>query len=395
MNDSTEPTYTSVPALYIVDTTLREGEQFSGAHFTSEQRLTLAQQLDAFGVDIIEVPSPRLSPQTAADVRALAALGLRSQIVAHIRCTTADLEAAQAAGVAGVHIFYGASPQLRAHSHGRSLEQVAREAATLVRQALAAGLYTRFSCEDAFRTPLDDLTRVFDPVVAAGVQRIGLPDTVGIATPWQIIERVAQLRARYPQVGIEFHGHNDTGCAVANALAALEAGADCIDVTVLGIGERNGITSLSGLIAGVYPRWRGLLERYDLTRLPELDRAVARWLGMPIPFNSPITSDSAFTHRAGVHTKAVLRMPGAYEALDPASFGLLRHIDTTSRLVGRHALRARAAELGIALDEAAARAAATAIKRLADAGPLPQAAVDDVIRTCARAGVMPEAVNQD
>jgi homocitrate synthase len=286
-----------------------------------------------------------------------------------------------------VHIFYASSPQLRAHSHGRSLAQVAEEAAALVRQALAAGLYTRFSCEDAFRTPLDDLMQVFDPVVAAGVQRTGLPDTVGIASPWQVMERVAQLHARYPHVGIEFHGHNDTGCAVANALAAIEAGADCIDVTVLGIGERNGIASLSGLIAGVYPRWRDLLERYDLTRLLELDRAVARWLNMPIPFNSPITSDSAFTHRAGVHTKAVLRMPGAYEALDPTSFGLLRRIDTTSRQVGRHALRARAAELGVVLDDNAARAATTAIKQLADQGQLPQAIVDGIIRAFALAEV--------
>lgn len=377
-----------------MDTTLREGEQFSGAHFTSEQRLMLARQLDAFGIDIIEVPSPRLSPQTAADVRALAALGLRSQIVAHIRCTAADLDAAQETGVAGVHLFYGSSPQLRASSHGRSLGQMAREAATLVRRARAEGLYVRFSAEDAFRTAPDDLARVFDPVVEAGVHRIGLPDTVGIATPWQVLERVGYFHARYPQVGLEFHGHNDTGCAVANALAALEAGADCIDVTLLGIGERNGITSLSGLVAGVYTRWRGLLNRYDLYRLPELDRAVAGWLGMPIPFNSPITSASAFTHRAGVHTKAVLHMPGAYEALDPASFGLRRRIDTTSRQVGRHALSARAAELGLCLDDAGARAATTAIKRLADHGQLPQAVVDDVIRSFALAGAA-DTIEQD
>ena len=368
------------PALHIVDTTLREGEQFAGAHFTSGQRLALARQLDAFGVDVLETPSPRLSPQTAADVRALAALGLRTQVVAHIRCVVDDLDAAIEAGMAGVHIFYGSSPQLRASSHGRSLAQVADEAVILVRRALDAGLYARFSAEDAFRTPLHDLEQVFDAVVAAGIHRIGLPDTVGIATPWQVMERVAYLHARYPQVGIEFHGHNDTGCAVANALAALEAGADCIDVTVLGIGERNGIASLSGLVAAVYPRWRGLLERYDLHRLPELDRLVAGMLGMPIPFNSPITSESAFTHRAGVHTKAVLHMPGAYETLDPASFGLRRHIDTTSRLVGRHALRARARELGLSLDDASAHAAAAYIKRLADSGQLSQAVVDEVIR---------------
>ncbi len=110
----------------------------------------------------------------------------------------------------------------------------------------------RFSAEDAFRSDLVDLLTVFDAVVAAGVQRIGLPDTVGIATPRQV-ERLVRLCAeRYPQVGIEFHGHNDTGCALANTFAALEAGADCLDVTVMGIGERNGIASLSGLIAQLY-----------------------------------------------------------------------------------------------------------------------------------------------
>ncbi|HEX6776561.1 MAG TPA: hypothetical protein VF099_00090 [Ktedonobacterales bacterium] len=394
MSGTTEGAGDATPTLHIVDTTLREGEQFSGAHFTSEQRLALARRLDAFGVDLLEVPSPRLSPQTAADVRAIAALGLRARVVAHIRCSADDLDAAIEAGVAGVHIFYGSSPQLRASSHGRSLAQVAEEAVTQVRRALDAGLYARFSAEDAFRTPLHDLEQVFDAVVAAGVHRIGLPDTVGIASPWQVMQRVAHLHARYPHVGIEFHGHNDTGCAVANALAALEAGADCIDVTVLGIGERNGIASLSGLIAAVYPRWRGLLARYDLHRLPELDRAVAAWLGMPIPFNSPITSESAFTHRAGVHTKAVLHTPGAYETLDPASFGLRRRIDTASRLVGRHALRARATELGLTLDDASAQATAAYIKRLADGGQLSQKIVDEVLRGVAQVDLVMKAISQ-
>jgi len=376
-----------LPTLHIVDTTLREGEQFCHAHFTSAQRVTLARQLDAFSVDILEVPSPRLSPQTDADVRAIAALGLRALVVAHLRCVAEDLDAALAAGVGGVHLFYGASPHLRAHSHGRSLAQVAAEAAEQVRRAREIGLYTRFSAEDAFRTPLEDLLPIFDAVIEAGVQRIGLPDTVGIATPWLVLERVGTVHERYPEVGIEFHGHNDTGCAVANALAALEAGADCIDVTVLGIGERNGITSLSGLIAAVYPRWRSLLAPYDLPRLPELDRLVAEWLDIPIPFNSPITSDSAFSHRAGVHTKAVLQMPGAYEILNPKSFGLPRYIDTTSRMVGHHALSARATVLGLTLHSSAARAAAAHIKGLADEGQLSQHTVDSVIRRFAEVNV--------
>lgn len=372
--------------LTIVDTTLREGEQFAGAHFTSEQRLALARELDAFGVDILEVPSPRLSPRTAHDVAALAHMGSRARVVAHVRCVAEDVDAALAAGVGGINLFYGTSPHLRTHSHGHNLARIAREASYQVRRVRGRDLYVRFSAEDAFRTPLDELVPVFDEVVAAGACRIGLPDTVGIATPREVGERVAFFAARYPGIGIEFHGHNDTGCAVANALAALEAGANCIDVTALGIGERNGITSLSGLIAALYPRRREWLERYDLHRLPRIDGYVADLLGIPIPFNSPITSTSAFAHRAGVHTNAVLRAPATYEVLDPLSFGLTRRIDTTSRLAGHHALAARAAELGLRLDDATARAAGQRIKRLADARTLTQDEVDDILRTTCAEG---------
>lgn len=383
MSTSPMPTHRVAPStatLTIVDSTLREGEQFLGAHFTSEQRLQLARELDAFGVDILEVPSPRLSPQTAADVRDIAALGLRAQVVAHVRCADEDIDAALAARVNGVNLFYGTSPHLRTHSHGHALAQVADAAARQVRRIAAVGIYMRFSAEDAFRTDLDDLVAVFDAVVAAGVRRIGLPDTVGIATPWEVERRVALLHARYPNVGIEFHGHNDTGCAVANALAALAGGADCIDVTVLGIGERNGITSLSGLVAALYPQQRALLERYNLRRLPLLDHYAASLLGIPIPFNAPITSESAFTHRAGIHSNAVLRLPAAYEVLDPASFGLARRIDTTSRLTGHHAVAARAMELGYPLDDTGARVACTAIKTLADTQRLTQEQADELIR---------------
>jgi homocitrate synthase len=382
------------PALRIVDTTLREGEQFARAHFTSEQRCDLARRLDAFGVDILELPSPRVSPQTIGDVRAIAAMGLRARVVTHVRCAAEDVEQALTTGVEGVHLFFGTSPQLRTYGHGRSLEHVAESAVCQVRRVREAGLYVRFSAEDAFRTELDDLLPIFDAVVAAGVDCIGLPDTVGIAMPRQVTERVALMRARYPGTGIEFHGHNDTGCAVANALAALEAGADHIDVTVLGIGERNGIASLSGVVAALYPRRRDLLARYDLTRLPELDRHAAGLLGIPIPFNSPITGESAFSHRAGIHTNAVLRAPVAYEALDPASFGLTRHVDSASRVVGRHALAARAAELRLALDDEQALSALAEVKRLADSEPLEQALVDDVLRAHAGASPRPEVARR-
>jgi len=367
-------------SLAILDSTLREGEQFSGAYFTLEQRLNIARLLAAIGVTFIEVPSPIASPETRNAVQALCDLNLRTRILAHVRCVEADVEAALALPVAGINLFYGTSTELRTFSHGRRIDQILADAVPLVRRIRAAGRYVRFSAEDAFRSDLVDLLTVFDAVVEAGVQRIGLPDTVGVATPRQV-ERIVRLCAeRYPQVGIEFHGHNDTGCAIANTVAALEGGADCLDVTVLGIGERNGIASLSGLISQLYIHYPELLASYDLTQLATLDQYVASSLNVAIPFNIPITAPEAFTHRAGVHTKAVLNNPRAYEALNPSDFGLERHVDLGSRYTGRYAVAHRASVLGLQLDGAEIIQLTQALKERAELGSLSQDEVDTFIQ---------------
>ena len=365
--------------LAILDSTLREGEQYAGAFFTLEQRLAIARLLDALGVTFIEVPSPISSPGVQQTVRALCESGLRAHIVAHVRCVEADVQAALDTPVFGLNLFYGTSAELRTFSHGRRIDQVLAESVPLIRRIRDAGRYVRFSAEDAFRSDLVDLLTVFDAVVDAGVQRIGLPDTVGIATTRQV-ERLIRLCAeRYPQVGIEFHSHNDTGCALANTFAALEAGADCLDVTVMGIGERNGIASLSGLIAQLYIHHPELLGAYDLTQLAPLDRFVSECLDLPIPFNMPITAPGAFTHRAGVHTKAVLRNPSSYEVLSPTDFGLMRHIDVGSRLTGRYAVGHHAATLGLDLSNNEVCHLTQALKERAEHGSLNQEEVDKFI----------------
>src|SRR5437588_8575226 len=324
---------TAVPT--ILDSTLREGEQFAGAFFTLEQRLALAGWLDAVGVAFIEIPSPIVSGQARQTAYALCEIGLHAHIVAHVRCVKADIEAALDTPVFGLNLFYGTSVPLRTFSHGRDIDRIIADAVPLIHRIRAAGRYVRFSAEDAFRSDLVDLLTVFDAVVEAGVQRIGLPDTVGIATPRQVEQLVHLCAERYPHVGTEFHGHNDLGCAIANIATALEAGADCLDVTVMGIGERNGIASLTGLIAQLYIHHQELLESYDLTQLVSLDLYVSGCLDLPIPFNMPITAPGAFTHRAGIHSKAVLRNPRSYEVLTPTDFGLMRHIDVGSHLTGR------------------------------------------------------------
>jgi len=368
-------------SLAILDSTLREGEQFTSAFFTFEQRLKIARLLDAVGVEFIEVPSPAVSPEMRRTVQALCEIGLSAHVVAHVRCVEADVRAALDTSVFGLNLFYGTSAELRTYSHGRRIDQLLADAVPLIRLIRSTGRYVRFSAEDAFRSDLVDLLTVFDAVVEAGVQRIGLPDTVGIATPRQVERLVALCTERYPQVGIEFHGHNDTGCAIANTVAALEGGADCLDVTVMGIGERNGIASLSGLIAQLYIHYPELLEAYDLTQLALLDHFVSECLDLPIPFNMPITAPGAFAHRAGVHTKAVLKNPRSYEVMAPADFGLMRSIDVGSRFTGRHAVGHRATALGLRLSNDEVCHLTQALRERAECGSLNQEEVDAFIHS--------------
>ena len=361
-----------------VDTTLREGEQFATARFNSAQRLAIAEALDAFGVEYIELTSPAASPQSARDLELIAKRGLRSRIVTHVRCHLDDVRLAVECGAQGVNMLYATSEQLRHASHGRNLDQIIEEAAIVIDYLKGQAVEIRFSAEDTFRTDLSELIRIYSSVAALGVHRVGLADTVGIATPRQVYATVAEVRAAV-SCDIEFHGHNDAGCAVANAFCALEGGATHIDVTVLGIGERNGIASLGGMIARLATLDQALVARYDVGMLTELDAMVAAMVGIPIPFDAPISSPYAFHHKAGMHTKAVLTDPRSYEALDPAAFGLARTVAVAHRLVGWHAIAERARELGIYLSEPAARQAAARIKALGDEHELDSTTVDELL----------------
>ena len=362
----------------LIDSTLREGEQFATARFDSGQRRTIAEALDAFGVEYIELTSPAASPQSARDLELIAGLGLRSRIVTHVRCHLDDVRLAVECGAQGVNMLYATSAQLRQASHGRSLDQILEEAAVVIGYLKTQKVEIRFSAEDTFRTDLADLIRIYSSVDALGVHRIGLADTVGIATPRQVYDTVAKIRAAV-SCDIEFHGHNDADCAVANAFCAHEAGATHIDVTVLGIGERNGIASLGGMVARMATLDQALVAHYNVAMLADLDGMVAAMVGIPIPFSAPISSPYAFHHKAGMHTNAVLNDPRSYEVLDPAAFGRARTVAVAHRLVGWHAVAERARELGIHLSETIARRAAARIKAFGDEHELDGAIVDDII----------------
>jgi homocitrate synthase len=246
--------------------------------------------------------------------------------------------------------------------------------------AVSSGLEVRFSAEDAFRSEVLDLLAVYQAAERMGVKRVGVPDTVGIATPRQVYALVREVR-RMVRCDLGFHGHNDTGCAVANAYEAVAGGATHVDVSVLGIGERVGITPLGAFVARLFSlEPKGVAERYRLGQLRELDRLVARIAGIEIPFNNAVTGETAFSHKAGMHLKSMMANPGSYEVIPPEAFGLARRLVVGSRLTGRHAIAYRAREMGLTFGESELRALTRQIKALADAGELSESQIDDVLR---------------
>jgi homocitrate synthase len=371
---------TALSAAKLIDTTLREGEQFAKASFRTQDKIEIARALDAFGVDYVEVTSPAASPQSQRDAARLVRLGLGARVITHSRCNVDDVRAAVDTGVRAIGFFFATSRILRESSHGRSIQQVIDAMGPSIELARSAGLEVRFSAEDAFRSEVLDLLAVYQAAERMGVSRVGVTDTVGIATPRQVYALVREVR-RAVRCDIGFHGHNDTACAVANAYEAVAAGATHVDVSVLGIGERVGITPLGAFVARLFAlEPQEIAQRYQLGQLRELERLVARITGIEIPFNNVVTGETAFSHKAGMHLKSMLANPGSYEVVPPEAFGLSRRLILGSRLTGRHAIAYRAREMGITFGESELKAITRQIKALADQGELSEAQIDDVLR---------------
>ncbi len=370
----------SLQDFHIIESTLREGEQFIGANFTTEQKVEIARALDAFGVEYIELTSPAASPQSLQDCKTIAGLGLKTRVLTHVRCTLSDARLAVQTGVDGIDVLIGTSSMLREFSHGKDIPTIRRMAREVVSYILDQGLETRFSTEDSFRSNLDDILALYEAVDALGVNRVGVADTVGIASPRQVYDLVRTIKERV-SCDIEFHGHNDSGCAIANAFCALEAGATHVDTSILGIGERNGIAPLGGLIARLYATDRSLVTKYRLTMMRDLDNMVAEMVGVDVPFNNYITGITAFTHKAGIHAKAILNNPETYEILAPQDFGMTRYISIAHRLTGWNAIKSRADQLNLHLSDADIKAATRHIKELADQKPISLGDVDAILRS--------------
>ncbi len=371
----------SLESFNIIESTLREGEQFVGANFTTDDKIRIARALDEFGVEYIELSSPLASPQSFEDTCTIARLGLKAKILTHIRCHVEDAKRALDTGVQGIDLVIGTSSYLREFSLGMAMDQVIDRSVEVLTwlRTQAPNIEVRFSTEDSFRSEESDLFRVYLAVDRVGVNRFGIADTVGVATPMRVYQLVSGLR-RLVKAGIEFHGHNDSGCAIANSVTALEAGATHIDTSVLGIGERNGITPLAGFIARMYACNRELVKKkYRLKKLRKIEEMVAEMVGVGVPFNNFITGVTAFTHKAGIHAKAILNQPETYEILNPRDFGLTRYISIAHKLTGWNAIKDRAEQLGLQLTDEQLKGVTAHIKALADQKKLDLNDVDELL----------------
>jgi homocitrate synthase len=323
-------------ALEIIDTTLRDGQQTSLLHdhhkyfFTRVDKEEILRALIIYGVKFVELFAPLVSPQERDDWAALRAVrdGLITQkgytfLLAHVRCHPRDVESAIEAGADGLNFYIGTSAESRAYNHGHDLDSIMQTAAALLDEVRRnyPQLVLRFSGEDAFRTREDDLFRVYD-AVAPYVDRLGTPDTVGVATPASVARRIGVLRERYPQIDLEGHFHDDRGFALINALEAVKHGMRYINTTLLGIAERSGITSMTALLFNLYiDREFDRLEGYHLRGSYPINVLAADKLKMLVPPKEPVSLTNR-THTAGVHQNAVLNDASTYEAHPLDLFGV-------------------------------------------------------------------------
>ncbi|KAL5090399.1 Saccharopine dehydrogenase, variant 2 [Trichoderma cf. simile WF8] len=294
-----------------------------------------------------------------------------------------DAKKAVECGVDGVDLVIGTSSFLREYSHGKSMEMIKDIAMEVIAYVKSKGVEVRFSSEDSFRSNLVDILHLYQACDKAGVDRVGVADTVGGATPRMVYDLIRTLRG---VVGcdIETHFHDDTGCAVANAHSALEAGATHVDTSVLGIGERNGITPLGALMARMVVTAPDYVKsKYNLKALKSLETLVADAVQVNIPFNNPVTGFCAFTHKAGIHAKAILANPSTYEIINPHDFGMTRYVSINSRITGWNAVKARIEQLGLGAEfsDDQVKEVTAKIKQMADIRPLAIDDTDSIIRS--------------
>ncbi|TMF15389.1 MAG: 2-isopropylmalate synthase [Chloroflexi bacterium] len=360
--------------LYILDTTLRDGEQSPGVALSGGDKLTIAHQLARLRVDVIEAGFPYSSPGDFAAVRAIAEQVEGPTIAGLARCFEEDVracaDALSPASNARIHVFIGTSPIHRDAQLHMTQREVHDRAVAMTRLAASFREDVEFSPMDASRTEPEFLAEVVTGCIEAGATTINLPDTVGYATPdeWRTLigwmyDRVPALR----KVVLSVHCHNDLGLATANSLASIRAGARQVETCVNGIGERAGNAALEevAMTTQLHPEVYGVQTGLDHTHLYRTSRLVSQLTGMLVQPNKSVVGANAFAHHSGIHQDGVLKDRRTFEIMEPGHVGAGSSL-VLGKLSGRHALRERLGELGYRVDGEELNRAFVRFKELAD-----------------------------
>jgi len=346
----------------IFDTTLRDGEQAPGAGLTAAEKLEVARQLVRLHVDVIEAGFPAASDGDFAAVRRIAEEVRGGIAVAALaRCRDGDpqraIEAIKVAERPHLHVFIATSDIHLTHKLRIGREQALEEARRWVRygrEQLGADAEIEFSAEDASRTDFDFLLQIYEAVVEAGASTVNIPDTVGYAIPsefGELVRRVVERVGRDATVSV--HCHNDLGLATANTLAAVQAGARQVEVTINGLGERAGNASLEEVVMSLRTRptqFPDLGSRVETEQLTQASRLVSYLTGFAVQPNKAIVGGNAFAHESGIHQDGVIKNPLTYEIMTPQSVGLSGSQLTIGKLSGRRGLQGKLRELGHELE---------------------------------------------
>ena len=360
----------------IFDTTMRDGEQSPGASMTKEEKIRIARQLEKMGVDVIEAGFAAASPGDFESVNAVAKTITNATVCSLARAVENDVrkagEALAPAPKKRIHTFIATSPIHMEYKLKMKPQQVIDAAVKAVKIAKEYTDDVEFSAEDAVRSDLDFLAKIFTAVIEAGATTINIPDTVGYSVPSVWYERIRAIIGSVPngdKVVWSTHCHNDLGMAVANSLAAVQAGVRQLECTINGLGERAGNASLEEIVMALKVRHDlfGLETGIDTTQIVPVSKLVSAITGYPVQPNKAVVGANAFAHESGIHQDGVLKHPQTYEIMTAESVGWAANRLTLGKLSGRNAFKTKLQELGIELDsEEALNAAFARFKELAD-----------------------------
>lgn len=361
--------------VFIFDTTLRDGEQSPGASMNAAEKLRLARQLERLGVDAIEAGFPAASPGDFEAVKLIAGKISQVEVTALARANKEDIDRAwdaiKDARYPRIHTFIATSDIHLKHKLKMSRDEVVKAAVEAVRYSKTLTDNVEFSSEDGSRSKRDFLCRVFEAAIEAGATTVNLPDTVGYAMPEEFGELVSYVRQHTPNIHravFSVHCHNDLGLATANTLAGIRAGARQVEVTINGIGERAGNTSLEEVVMGLYTRREhlGLKSGINTGEIHPTSRLVSMITGIVVQPNKAIVGANAFAHEAGIHQDGVLKNRMTYEIMEPETVGLTSNSLVLGKHSGRHAFKRKLADLGYEVPKADLDRLFDKFKELAD-----------------------------